>query len=159
MNQITAADLACPCCHVQIANPRLLAAINQLQNTCGSKLEINSGYRCHAHNASVGGAPTSQHLLGMAADIHSPAHTPLDLYLFAEQIPDFARGGIGLYPQNLIHLDVRTYRARWYRPMTSGWKHHPGQPRRWNRTQRTCTPPCARARKTRLQSLRRAHAT
>ena len=115
MNEITAADLACPCCHIQVANPRLLAALNQLQNISALKLEIRSGYRCHAHNASVAGAPTSQHLLGMAADLHSGAHPPLEMYLIAEQIPDFARGGIGLYPENLIHLDVRTWRARWYR--------------------------------------------
>jgi uncharacterized protein YcbK (DUF882 family) len=115
MNEITAADLACPCCHVQVANPRLVIALNQLQQTTDIKLEIRSGYRCHPHNASQGGAPSSKHLTGLAADVHSAAHNPLELYLIAEQIPDFANGGIGLYPNDSIHLDVRSSRARWYR--------------------------------------------
>lgn len=33
-------------------------------------IRVTSGYRCEALNRAVGGVPTSQHLLGEAADIH-----------------------------------------------------------------------------------------
>ncbi|MCI6161208.1 MAG: D-Ala-D-Ala carboxypeptidase family metallohydrolase [Prevotellaceae bacterium] len=33
-------------------------------------IRITSGYRCQSLNEAVGGVPTSQHLLGEAADIH-----------------------------------------------------------------------------------------
>ncbi len=35
----------------------------------GVPLHTNSGFRCQALNAAVGGAPTSRHLLGLAADL------------------------------------------------------------------------------------------
>ena len=35
----------------------------------GKPLKVNSGYRCKALNAAVGGVPTSQHVKGEAADI------------------------------------------------------------------------------------------
>lgn len=34
---------------------------------------VDSGFRCQAVNTAVGGAPTSQHVLGQAADINSPS--------------------------------------------------------------------------------------
>ena len=56
--------------------------INQLRNLCrdileplreklGCPLLVDSGFRSQAVNEAVGGVPTSQHLLGQAADIHS----------------------------------------------------------------------------------------
>ena len=43
-------------------------------------LIVNSAYRSDAVNKSVGGVPTSQHLLGQAADIHCSLDTKY-LYL------------------------------------------------------------------------------
>lgn len=122
MKTITAAELRCPCCHVQMAVPRLLEDLNAIQTALQKEITIDSGYRCAAHNAAVGGAPQSYHTSGMAADISAPPKAPLEMYLIAEQIPDFAQGGIGLYPANFIHVDVRSNRARWYR--VDG-KNHP----------------------------------
>lgn len=34
------------------------------------QIRITSGYRCPALNQAVGGVPTSQHMLGEAADLH-----------------------------------------------------------------------------------------
>ena len=39
------------------------------EDVLGVALHVNSGYRCKALNAAVGGAPTSHHLLGLAADL------------------------------------------------------------------------------------------
>ena len=37
----------------------------------GQAIAVNSGYRCPALNAAVGGVPTSQHLKGEAADLNA----------------------------------------------------------------------------------------
>lgn len=43
--------------------------LQPLRDAWGKPLKVNSGYRCKALNAAVGGVPTSQHLKGEAADI------------------------------------------------------------------------------------------
>jgi len=118
MNLITRADLLCKCCAQGNPHPNLLLAVNQLQALAQRPLEIHSACRCEKHNAEVGGAPKSQHLLGKAADVSAPPLTQLELYLLAEQVPFLWQGAIGLYPQPFIHIDVREYRARWYREAT-----------------------------------------
>ncbi len=40
-----------------------------LREAWGAPIHVNSGYRCAALNKAVGGVPTSQHILGEAADI------------------------------------------------------------------------------------------
>ena len=52
-----------------VKNLRLLAkGLEQVQALLEHPLEISSGYRCPMLNQRVGGAKTSQHTLGMAAD-------------------------------------------------------------------------------------------
>lgn len=57
------------------ARLRLLAGrlLDPARELWGAPLTVNSGYRCPALNAAVGGAATSQHLLGEAADITTGA--------------------------------------------------------------------------------------
>ena len=79
---------------------------------------ITSGYRTATHNASVGGAKSSQHLLGRAADIQV-ADTPVeDVAAYAESLmPDW--GGVGRYPvkagraKGWVHVDTRAKKSRW----------------------------------------------
>ncbi|MBI2315568.1 MAG: peptidase M15 [Betaproteobacteria bacterium] len=52
-----------------IGNLRILAAgLEQVRELLGHSLHISSAYRCRALNAAVGGAKTSHHLRGLAAD-------------------------------------------------------------------------------------------
>jgi len=37
----------------------------------GKPIMVNSGFRCQVHNAAVGGASSSQHMRGEAADVRS----------------------------------------------------------------------------------------
>ena len=53
--------------------------LEPIRENIGYPLIVNSGYRSSAVNKSVGGVPTSQHLLGQAADIHCSLDTK-DLY-------------------------------------------------------------------------------
>ena len=43
--------------------------LDPLRQAWGRPILVNSGYRCGALNKAVGGAKTSHHLKGMAADI------------------------------------------------------------------------------------------
>lgn len=49
----------------------VLTVLQPLRDAWGEPLHINSGYRCPKLNAAVGGAATSQHVKGEAADIHA----------------------------------------------------------------------------------------
>ena len=69
-----------------------------------------SGVRCAAHNAEVDGVANSQHLYGLAADLHSAA-SPAQMKAVAEDVMG-RTGGIGLYDWG-IHVDTRQGYARW----------------------------------------------
>ena len=47
----------------------VLQVLDPLREAWGHPLHINSGYRCPELNRLVGGVPTSQHVLGQAADV------------------------------------------------------------------------------------------
>ena len=58
--------------HEAIANlKRLCEWLEVLRNKIGHPIVINSGYRSSQLNRKVGGAPTSNHLTGCAADIRT----------------------------------------------------------------------------------------
>ena len=78
----------------------------------GKSLTINSGKRCPAYNASVGGYVNSPHIFGKAADIKVEGMTILELAKLCVEI-GFLR--VGVYP-NHVHVDVvRPYPSRfWY---------------------------------------------
>lgn len=45
------------------------AILDPLREWYGKPIIVNSGYRCEALNKAIGGAKSSQHMLGEAADI------------------------------------------------------------------------------------------
>jgi len=109
-------EFACRCCGKAVVDPRLVAALQELRDLAGAPICINSGYRCEAHNRAIGGAVRSRHRLGQAADIVIEGHTVAEMYRLAGQVPAFAAGGIGIYPdQGFLHVDVREWQARWGR--------------------------------------------
>ena len=116
-------EFACRCgCGFDRVDPRLVAWLQDLRDTLGSPIVVNSGCRCTRHNRAVGGSPTSQHLAGRAADIRAPGVRLAELYRLAELHRQAEAGGIGVYPDGgFVHLDVRGRRARW------GWLPHVGQ--------------------------------
>lgn len=92
-----------------VIDPHLVQHLEELRTICGSRpLRIVSGYRSPAHNARVGGARRSQHLLGRAADI------PYG-YATLAQARQAGFRGIGTQGPYAVHVDVRTGRSAHWR--------------------------------------------
>jgi uncharacterized protein YcbK (DUF882 family) len=81
--------------------PQLLGVLEELRARVGRPLRIVSGYRCAVHNAAVGGATGSQHLLGTAADIPRG-------YADARTAQECGARGVGTSGAWATHVDVRT---------------------------------------------------
>ena len=96
----------------------LTVVLQCIREHFGKAVTITSGYRTAAHNAAVGGAKSSQHLLGRAADIRVRGVSVEDVAAYAERLmPDW--GGVGRYPVKAgrttgwVHVDTRADKARW----------------------------------------------
>ena len=62
--------MTCKCgCGSLNMDKQFLSKLDLARDLSGIPYVINSGYRCAAYNAQVGGKPNSAHLSGEAADI------------------------------------------------------------------------------------------
>ena len=96
----------------------LVVLLQCIREHFGKAVTITSGYRTAAHNAKVGGAKSSQHLLGRAADIQVADTSVEDVATYAESLlPGW--GGVGRYPvkagraKGWVHVDTRPNKSRW----------------------------------------------
>jgi hypothetical protein len=64
-------EFACRCgnCENLIQND-LIDKLDKAREISGVSYKIHSGFRCLAHNTSIGGSKSSLHMSGRAADIH-----------------------------------------------------------------------------------------
>lgn len=75
-----------------------------------SGLRIVSGVRCPSHNRGVGGKPSSQHLVGKAADIPELITPAQAFRLGATGVGVQERSGL------VSHVDVRPAKIQWTYP-------------------------------------------
>jgi len=87
--------------------PKLLQTI---RDAFGKPITINSAYRTPAYNKKVGGASSSQHVQGKAADIVVQDVPPFAVAAWMEQyIRSAGKYACGYYPISLFnHVDVRS---------------------------------------------------
>lgn len=110
-------EFVCRCgrktCDAAPIDLRLVFALQILRDLVGYPLVVTSGCRCRWwNNKQRDASRNSKHLLGIAADIKCSELTSVELRRFAEAVPAFDSGGIGIYDWG-IHVDVRGKRARW----------------------------------------------
>jgi uncharacterized protein YcbK (DUF882 family) len=105
-------EFACKCgCGFDTVDIELAGDLDVLRHLRKVPIHINDACRCIVHNAKVGGAPTSQHLIGKAADISSAGMTPDEIADYFEALFPNSHG-IGRY-DTFTHIDVRSAKARW----------------------------------------------
>ena len=106
-------ELSCRHCQKVYVTPLLMNMLEQIRSRAGVALTINSGYRCPTHNANLGGAPSSKHMLGMAADIAVPDKyrtNPAEFLEICEDVAKGVRGGYHYYPNShFVHVDCWPY--------------------------------------------------
>lgn len=90
-------------------NRTLVQMLQQIREHFGQPVIINSGYRTIAYNSKVGGAKSSYHLDGQAADIRISGIAPIKVAAYAESL---GVQGIGLYA-SFTHVDIRNQRYYW----------------------------------------------
>jgi len=111
-------------CGFDTVDYETVAVMQRLRNELTShfgrevRIQITSGCRCSKHNAEIGGAPHSQHILGRACDFKVffiDTGEQVDWDFVADKLNDMFNGkyGIGRY-SNRTHFDTRTNGpARW----------------------------------------------
>lgn len=106
-------EFKCKCgkCDPILVDEALVTYLQQIRNHFGRSVNINSGYRCAAHNASpkVGGNKGSHHVKGKAADIRVSGITPEEVAKYAESI---GIRRIGLY-DNFVHIGSDATKRFW----------------------------------------------
>lgn len=112
----TRQEFACKCgkCHLSnypSVDAGLLRLLTIVRRHFNQPVIITSGWRCADHNNAVGGAPSSKHLYGIAADIKVKDVDPAVVSAWLEHRYPRALG-IGVYP-SWVHVDVRPVEARW----------------------------------------------
>lgn len=76
----------------------------------GKPIHINSAYRTPTYNKKVGGATSSQHVKGTAADIAINGVPPKAIAALLEKY--YPNSGIGLY-DTFVHIDSRGKKSYW----------------------------------------------
>lgn len=92
--------------HSTVVDRHLVEHLEQLRQLVGRPVRIISGHRCEWWNRRVGGARSSRHLTGQAADIHVGVAT-------VQEAERAGFRGIGRKGRYAVHVDVRPRQARW----------------------------------------------
>lgn len=102
------AECSCSSCDEVLVDLDHVLKLQQLREDLNTSIKVTSWYRCPAHNAAVGGASKSTHLLGSATDLQVSGMSPDEV---ADACDHF--NGLGRY-DNFTHIDSRaTNQARW----------------------------------------------
>src|SRR6056300_1432374 len=92
-------EFACKCgCGSDGIDPSMIVLLEWLRAEMGGRaVAVNSGVRCPAYNAQIGGASKSQHLSGRAADVVVAGVTPDAVADFFDDCGMSGQIGLGRY--------------------------------------------------------------
>lgn len=107
-------DCKCSRCSTVLLDTDLVNKLQKIRDHFGASVNVNSGYRCKAHNKEVGGSASSHHVKGMAADIRVEGVEPKEVAKYAESI---GVKRIGLYEGSeegdFVHIGSGTTKRFW----------------------------------------------
>ena len=99
-------EFTCKClCGFETVDVELLRVLEIVRAYFNKPVKINSACRCKKHNAYIGGALESKHMMGMAADIVVKDTKPELVYNFLDRYQP-NKYGLGNY-KTFTHIDVR----------------------------------------------------
>ncbi|MCG3197071.1 MAG: hypothetical protein GHCLOJNM_01555 [bacterium] len=115
---LTWGEVECRCgCGLRAFSPDAAALFERIRSkSCVAAgrdcpIHVESGVRCPAHNASVGGKEKSRHLFGDALDLWWPKYLTHDMFAFICE-SECRDSGYHRYRWG-CHVDARRDRARW----------------------------------------------
>jgi len=101
------AEFACRCgCGLSRLDPKLVELLDQARTIFGRPIIIKSGTRCQKHNAAIGGAEKSAHLIGLDGFSHAVDIKVLNDYTRWHLFQIFERLGILRFEVSNKHLHV-----------------------------------------------------
>lgn len=92
---------------------QFLDTLDELRRRVGFALVVSSAYRCHAHNAHVGGSMRSRHLVGDAVDISVRGQQAFVLITAAIDMGFYGVGVAQKGDNRFIHIDRRKTPTIW----------------------------------------------
>ncbi len=106
-------EFKCKCgkCDYDTVDAELIEVLQMLRDKFKAPIRITSGNRCPSYNKAIGGAETSCHIKGRAADIQIEGVEPKEVQKHLE-LMYMDMYGIGSY-ETFTHIDTRTKTGRW----------------------------------------------
>lgn len=101
-------EVACKGTGEILVNSQALTALDLLRSRLGNPISLSSAYRSKYHNAKIGGAPKSSHLLSIAYDIQLKGQDKETIRRVAEEC---GFRGFGMRYKTFIHCDMGRRRS------------------------------------------------
>ena len=102
LKYFTLEEFTCSCCGMEWMEEETLGKLDGAREVAGVPFVVTSGCRCENQNRMVGGASSSAHLVGRAADISARYSTVRLAVVVGAIEAGFNR--IGIY-RNHVHMD------------------------------------------------------
>jgi len=93
-----------------LLNTRAMDMLQEVRDTLGIPMFINSAYRSPEYNTFVGGASRSKHMEGIAFDVSMHNHNVGAFVAVAKRV---GFKGVGYY-NTFTHIDARSTEAEWF---------------------------------------------
>ena len=112
-NNFSSTEMDCKCndpeCKWTYIDVDHIEKLQKMRDKWKCAVKITSGYRCPKHNASIGSASNSRHVVGDATDIKVKL---VSVDKVADDCEEADFDGLGKY-NSFTHIDSRGFKSRW----------------------------------------------